>query len=1035
MTIENTMAILKLDSQALGMAQIPTEQPNVAVIFSSPQFFVTLIAGLLMAFAFQFLLTNLSVAAKVSETDLPLDMDLDDVSGWGKKIRRIESRLGIWTLLTVNTALFAACFLAIKLTFISSVTIGAILGVVIWSAYFLVLLWLSSTALGSLFGSVVNTASSGMQGVMAIAGAAIGGTAANKQIVNTVETSVRAIRNELTSAVDPGSIRENIEDYLRDLQLPKLDLKGISGDLEKLFNDVDIKSIADSDVLKNINRQTFVDLASSRTDFSKKDIDRIADSLEFVWQQVLNRQTKEPQSELVNFIKSASPEDLRNTDLSAKLAEAIGGNGHEKKQSSNGNSNPGLQASLGAAMTAVLDRVDLSDVDVEKISSQLQQLKEKARGKTQEIGSKVKENLPSLQSNPILADVENYILNSKPWHFNRETIEQEFRDVIYDVEAAPGAVRKQLEQLNRDRLVQLLKRRTDLDEEKVNEIAEQLESLRTEVLNTVQTGESEEQSQDLRSRIENYLRSTDKEELNPESIERDFQALLEDPEAGLEALQSRLSKFDRDTLVQLLGQREDFNQEEADRLIGQLESVRDRVLSQAQESQEQAKSKAQEIWQRVESYLRETNREELNPEGIERDFQTLLEDPQAGMNAIKERLSHFDRDTLVELLKARGDIDEQQINRLVDRIDSIRNNILQTPQQAGDKAKEQYDRVTAKIEEYLRNTNLEELNPEGIKQDFAKLFDNPKEGIYALRDRLSQVDRESLVKLLSQRQDLSEERVNKIVDSLQESIRSIVKSPRRLASRTQEKVTDLQASISNYLRNTKKEELNPEGIKRDLQLLFNDPKAGIGNLSDRLKQFDRATLVSLLSQREDISEEEANQIADRIVSVRDRIVGQIENVQDKIQSVIDGIFGKIRDYLNSLERPELNYEGIERDFRKLFADPEAGFDALKDRLSHFDRNTLVAIISSRQDITEEDANRTIDRIEAARDSVLTKAQRLQEQTKQRLKEIEKEAKKQAEEARKAAATAAWWLFGTAITSVAVSALAGAIAVTSFGFFG
>jgi len=62
---------------------------------------------------------------------------------------------------------------------------------------------------------------------------------------------------------------------------------------------------------------------------------------------------------------------------------------------------------------------------------------------------------------------------------------------------------------------------------------------------------------------------------------------------------------------------------------------------------------------------------------------------------------------------------------------------------------------------------------------------------------------------------------------------------------------DFEANLENYLRNTK-EELNPEGIKRDLQLLLNDPRAGLGNLGDRLKQFDRSTLVALLSQREDI---------------------------------------------------------------------------------------------------------------------------------------------------------------------------------------
>jgi nucleoid DNA-binding protein len=401
---------------------------------------------------------------------------------------------------------------------------------------------------------------------------------------------------------------------------------------------------------------------------------------------------------------------------------------------------------------------------------------------------------------------------------------------------------------------------------------------------------------------------------------------------------------------------------------------------------------------------------------------------------LRERLAQFDRDTLVQLLNQRQDLSEEQINQVIDQFLEVQHNILNAPQQLADNAKEQYDRVTNQIAEYLRNTNLDELNPEGIKQDLAKVLDDPKQGALALRERLSQVDRETLVKLLSQREDLSEEQVNQIIDRVQNAIQSIVKAPRRLASRAKDKVQDFQANFAEYLRNTNKEELNPEGIKRDLQQLFNNPQEGWKNVSERLSQFDRDTLVSLLSQRQDISQEEANQIADNIASVRNQLVEQAQAVQRRMQSVIDSIFGKIRNYLNSLDRPELNYEGIKRDLRKVFDDPEAGFEALRDRLSQFDRETLVAVLSSREDISSADANRIIDQIEGVRNSVLHRAERLQEEAYKRVKELKHKAKEQMVETRKAAATAAWWLFGTAITSVAVAAFAGVLAVGGLAIF-
>lgn len=1042
---ESVGMMLGLCSTQLWLAQIPAD-PTVAgvaitpeqaaLVFSGPQFFIALIAGVLMAFAFQFLLTNFTLAAGISAGENPVEAE--EAETWGGKISEVESQVGAWALVTVNIALFIACFLAVKLTLINSLTLGAITGVVIWSAYFLLLLWVSSTAIGSIVGSVANTAGSGLQGVMAVAGTALGGRAANAQIVNTVEASVAAVRRELSSAVDPTRVRETVQDYVADLQIPKLDIKQIRNDFENLLSGSELRSIADSDILQNVNRETFVDLISSRTDLSKQDVNRIADQLEGAWQQVLGQQQQtDPQAKLLNFLQSASPEELTSDQLSNTLGQLVGV-GAGKSDGGNGNGGFGeqaLQLGVSALVSRVLSRTDLSDVDVEKISSQLQQFKDKATEQAKSLSSKVADRLPGQSLNTIGADVENYLLSSKPWHLNRETIKQEFKDVIYDLEAAPKAVRQQLERLNRDTFVKVLESRDNFTSEQIADIADQLEGIRQEVLETVQGAESEEQSQDFRSRVENYLQSTGKEELNPEGIERDFKALLDDPEAGVDALRDRFSQFDRDSLVQLLSQREDFSQEEAEQRVGQLESTRDRVLSQAQELQDQAKSKADELRGRVEDYLRNTNKEELNPDAIKQELQTLLDDPQAGLSALRQRLSQFDRDTLVQLLNQREDLSEEQINQVIDQFSDVRDTILNAPRELVGNAKEQYEQITNKIAEYLRNTNLDELDPEGIKQDLAKVLDDPKQGALALRERLSHVDRETLVKLFSQREDLSEEQVNQIIDQVQDAIQSIVKAPRRLASRAKETVRDFQGNFEDYLRNTNKEELNPEGIKRDLQLLFNDPREGWKSVSDRLSHFDRGTLVSLLSQREDISEEEANQIVDNIESVRNQFVEQAQAVQRQMQSVMDGVFGRIRNYLNSLDRPELNYEGIKRDFRKVFDDPEAGFDALRDRLGQFDRDTLVALLSSREDISQADANRMIDQIEGVRDSVLSRAERLQEEAQKRVKELKHNAKKQVEETRKAAATAAWWLFGTAITSVAVAAFAGVLAVGGLAIFG
>lgn len=1028
----------------MTIAQEVVTPEEASLIFSGPQFLVALVAGVLMAFAFQLLLTNFSVAVGISS--LGNNSGDDSSESLGSSIRKVETAVGLWALVTATIALFSACFLAVKLSLIDSAQIGAIIGVVIWSTYFSLIIWFGSTAVGSLIGSVVSTATSGLQGIMGTATAAVGANVAKNQMVSTAEEITAAVRRELTSGINPDSIKNTLQSSLSSLQLPQLDAKEIRSQFDKLLKDADLGSVADNDLLKNVNRQTFVDLISNRTDFSKEDINRIADQLQGAWSQVVQEQN--PTEQVIKLLQQATPEQLNSEQLGQTIQQlatvgvgnALPGGGLVRQA---------VEIGLGAALPAVLKQVDFSqldvekvtqqlqqlkgkaqEIDVEKITKQLQQIKDQATQQASKLGSSVAQKLPAQPKNTIKSDVEEYILNSFPWHFNQLTIQDEFKDVIYDQNANPGTVRRQLEELNLEYFTNLLKQRPDLSEEKVKEISEQMESIRTEVLETVQQADATEKSQNLRTRLEDYLRSTGKAELNPEGIERDVTKLLEDPEAGLEDLSQRFSEIDRDTLVKLLAGREDINEEEANNIVGQLERTRDNVLGRAKELQEQASAKADELRQRVEEYLRNTNKEELNPEGIKRDFGKLLEDPQAGLSALRGRLSQFDRDTLVKLLSQRQDLSEEQVNQSIDSLLSVRDNVLLAPQKVADKAKEQYEKTTSAIAEYLRSTNLEELNPEGVQQDLQKLLADPTEGANALRDRLSQVDRETLVKLLTQRGDLSEEQVNRTIDSLQQGINNIVKAPQRLANRATQKVSEFEATLENYLKNTNKEELNPEGIKRDLQLLLSSPRAGVSSLAERASKFDRSTIVAVLSQREDISEEEANRIVDQIESVRNSVVEQYQQIQQRVQSVIDGAFGSIRNYLNSLNRPELKYESIQQDFAKVFDDPQAGFEALRARLGQFDRGTIVAILSSREDISEEQANKIVDQIEAARDNVLNQAERIQLETQKRLSAIKEQTQKQAVETKKAVAGAAWWLFNTAFVSLAASAIAGAIAVSS-----
>jgi hypothetical protein len=269
----------------------PAAVESTALLFSGPQFFSALVAGAMLAFAFQLLFTNLGVAAGISLLGGSSDSDSEpkNSTSLGGTLKKIGLAVGLGTLISVTVALFLACLLAVRLSLFVSPVSGAIVGLVIWATFFSLMVWLSSTTVGSLIGSVVNTATSGMQAIVGTAAAAIGSKAASDRVVATAEAAASAVRRELGSAIDPVTMRENVEELLQTVRKPELDIEQITRDLDRLLDEEDLDVLAGNDRLGDIDRQTFVQLISDRTDLSKREVERIADRLESVWKNKISR--------------------------------------------------------------------------------------------------------------------------------------------------------------------------------------------------------------------------------------------------------------------------------------------------------------------------------------------------------------------------------------------------------------------------------------------------------------------------------------------------------------------------------------------------------------------------------------------------------------------------------------------------------------------------------------------------------------------------------------------------------------------------
>jgi nucleoid DNA-binding protein len=1016
-------------SQFIRLAQL--SQPGIdtpeeaALIFSGPQFFIALLSGLVLAFGFQLLLTNLSLAAGISY--IGHSSSSSGKSSGGPSSRRISVAVGVWTLITVSLALFFACWLAVKLSLYNSTLLGAITGLVIWGTYFTLLFWVSSTTVGSLIGSVVRTATASFNSLMETATAAFGARAAGNQVFETAEAVASAVRKEMAEGLGESDLMESVQDYVASLRSPQIDTDDLEQEFARLLQSSNVASLADPETLGQLDQSAFEKLVSHRTDLSRQEVRRVASRLNRLWQREISQSSDQSAlSELVDYVKTASPGDRIADQLGDRLDQFIDAYRQRGQNQSSGGSSKMLSQGLNTLMFSVIGSTNLSDLDVETITTKVKQAKSQLVDQGQSLEAQL--GSESKRYSVVKADIESYLLNTYPWQMQLERLQREFRELLYDVNADATLMRHELEPLNRAYFESVLGDRGLLTPHEIERTSSLLEQVRVQVLREVIDLERHQRAQALKSRVKTFLQTTPKIELMSEMGRDAFAALLADDEASFDDLQARFSELHPDFYASQLQPRPDFNDGEGQLLAAQLEQIKHDQLKQAHSLQDRAKMRFQEQWQQIQNHLRQTGKSELNPEGIKQDLKVLLNEPDVGAHRLRQRFAQFDRESLIQLLSQRDDLSETEVRRVVRDVEANYHQIVNAPAKLTAQAQAKYDEATSAIADYLRRTGKPELNPDGIQRDLQVLMNDPQAGAEAIRDRLAAMDRDTLVQLLSQRDDLSEAEVNQIIDDILDAIRQVLKAPQRLARRAQRQVISWEQQLEDYLRNTQKAELNPEGIKRDLQLLINDPQLGGKHLRSRLATMDRGTLVALLAQRPDMTQEEAEAAVDQVLAVRDEILAQFHQLQEQVKSIIKRILTRIQAYLNSLERPELNYDGIRRDLRTLFDDPQAGFEALKLRFAAMDGDTLVAVMSSHDSISEADAHRVIDQIEAARVGALQKAEQLEHAVGQRVQELKHQAQQQVEDTRKAAEAAAWWIFSTATVSAIVSAIAGSLAV-------
>jgi hypothetical protein len=1005
------------------------------------QIVVAVVVGLLTAFAVQFLLTNLGLALGISLLKYRPEASSKQTVASSSEDDGVNLKIsffaGLGILLTLSSVLFIACFLAVRFSTAQDPLSGATLGIVIWSTYFLILIWASYSAVGSVTGWVFGSVATKLRQLIKAIAQAIQGTEKPADELLTEEAGANLIQRELQAALAEFDLQQSIDDYLKTIPSPQLDLSLIEQGFNDLLAKLNLEAFAESKLLQKIDRQTFIALIEERTNLPTTLVEPIVDQLDSVWQQAVNRDKKQDLPTLRQFLQSAEPEELQ-LELDKRL-EQIVGNKSEESQADltdadvpspqvdqvaiDDNHNSAIASAQNldwmAIKNALLNRVDLSEVELADVWHSLQSLYQKFNS----------------SDNIIRNDLEDYLWHAPSWYLNCEKGWQEFKEVIYDPQADPVQIRAQLGEIQRQDLVELLQQRDDLDTQRIEEIVEHLETVKQEVLALIEQTE-------LTELLKDFLQTAELSQLQGDISSRLEQLLLES-NVSAEILTQFLSGWQQLDWQTWLQQRDDLDSTKLEQTTEQLSKIGDRLRQKIADSQAKIASTAKELGQKLEAYLRYTNLEHLTSAKIDAKLEQLWQSVEHLKPYVQQQLPVLDRAELIKILERRKGIDADLVETVVTQIETKwqKSSNYVTPEI--DQLQTKSAQLSENLVDYLYQAMEQNSTLAEIEADLLPQLNLDREQTKTLvNQQLAQLNWQEIEAKLKQAENYSEQKIQQTIKQIRQATHQLIRLPRRWATRSSQQVKNLVKELEDFFRYGNKIEFTSEHLEQQLRSIFNrsniqsDPES-YTNADDGhpLLALTPADITKSLSLRQDLTPIELQQISDRLVTIIAQLSEDSKSQQEQANELIEDLRDRLGEYFSSLNLFQLDYESIKDrlanfDFQSVTNSwqetiAKIPLEELSDRLGQLSQETLSTVIETNELFYDS----TLAQIQGIQDYVAQQIETVKMTVSERTETLKQQTLQQVETARKAIATAVYWMFAITFTSAVASAVAGFLATT------
>jgi hypothetical protein len=186
--------------------------------------------------------------------------------------------------------------------------------------------------------------------------------------------------------------------------------------------------------------------------------------------------------------------------------------------------------------------------------------------------------------------------------------------------------------------------------------------------------------------------------------------------------------------------------------------------------------------------------------------------------------------------------------------------------------------------------NLVDVDPEIVRAELDEIFDN--ESLEKIKAH--QIDKEYVAAIVADRKGVSRESALKAADSVEEALNNILResSIMEIASSKVGDVKDdilhsIEDKVRSFLNKINRPELDYDLLKSEFEFIMEHPDQTGEVLKRKLKQFDRNTLMGILSSKTSFSQNDINKISMKFDEAKANVMNRLSNTEGEVRSRLD----------------------------------------------------------------------------------------------------------------------------------------------------